>query len=174
MRILGRSLVGAAVLILVGAGGAVAAEPGTPVGSDPVAVSGTLECPTDAAASDAATDTTVNVHHWSASDPRLGGEAIYRGQWRLYDGPAEDGGVPAAQQTAVYSIVNEGGSWLCEETRTPQPPRSEGDRQTLVFTGQGEYEGLTAYLEVDLTQAPYVFSGLILPGDEPPWAEPQG
>jgi hypothetical protein len=177
MRFLPRSLVGTFILILLAGGLAMAAdpaEPATPVGAEPVAVSGTLDCGTDAAAPDAAAGTTVNVHQWAASDPRLEGEASYTGHWQLYPTPAEDSGVPAEQESAVYSIVNEGGSWLCEESRTPEPPSSPGERQTLIFTGQGEYEGLTAYLEVDLSQAPYAFSGLILPGDAPPYAEPQG
>ncbi len=81
---------------------------------------------------------------------------------------------PAASDAALYSIVNEGGSWLCEASRAAEQPISDGDRHTLVFNGEGEYEGLTAYLTIDWSQAPYVFSGLILPGEEPPYAEPQG
>jgi hypothetical protein len=175
MRIVSRSLVCATAAILFIGAMAVGAETSTPLGDEPVAVSGTLTCPAgEAATGTVASDESVTVHHWTASDPRLEGEAVYSGHWRLYEPPAEDSGVPAAQDAAVYSIVNEGGSWLCQQTRTPEQPRSPGDRQTLIFTGQGDYAGLTAYLEVDLSEAPYAFSGLILPGDAPPWAEPQG
>jgi hypothetical protein len=137
----------------------------------PIVVTGTLDCDADAA-----TDglPVVSVHEWAASDPRLSGEATYSGRWQLYDEPQEESGDPAATDAALYSIVNEGGSWLCEASRAPEQPISDGDRHTLVFNGEGEYEGLTAYLTIDWRQAPYVFSGLILPGEEPPYAEPQG
>jgi hypothetical protein len=171
MRILLRSLIGTFLLLVVAVGPSAATEPAQPAGGEPVVVTGTLDCSAEGAA-EAAGD--LNIHHWTADDARLTGDATYSGRWQLYDTPAEDGGIPAEQQAAVYDIVNEGGSWLCEETRTPEPPQAPGDRSTLVFTGQGDYEGMTAYIEVDLTQAPYAFSGLILQGDEPPYAEPQG
>ena len=129
MRIVSRSLASATAAILILGGTAIGAETATPVGDEPVAVSGTLECPVGETGTEAAdSDTSVTVHRWTASDPRLQGEAVYSGRWRLYEPPAEDRGVPAAQDAAIYSIVNEGGSWLCEETRTPGPPRSPGDR----------------------------------------------
>jgi hypothetical protein len=166
------SLAGTLLVALVGVG-AVLAQSEAPADavSAPVVVTGTLECDADAAA---AGDGVVNVHHWAASDQRLAGDATYSGRWQLYGEPQEESGDPTARDDVLYSIVNEGGSWLCEASRAPEQPVSEGDLHTLVFKGEGEYEGLTAYLSVDWSEAPYAFSGLILPGEEPPYAEPQG
>jgi hypothetical protein len=163
MRILMRSLTGTFVLILFVGVAALGAEPATPIGDEPVVVSGTLECLADTPPADAGEVTGIHVHRWDASDPRLEGEADYAGTWRVYDIPAEDSGVPADQESAIYSIVNEGGSWLCEESRL-EPPPATGERGTLVFEGQGDYAGLTAYLQVDWSQAPYVFTGPPGPG----------
>lgn len=173
MRTLLRSLTGTIVLTLLVCAVAIGAEPVTPDGDQPVVVSGTLECLADTPPAGTGEVADFHVHRWEASDPRLEGEVDYSGTWRLFDTPAEDSGTPADQDSAIYSIVNEGGSWLCEETRLDPPPAT-GQRGTLVFDGQGEYAGLTAYLQVDWSQAPYQFSGLILSGDEPPYAEPQG
>jgi hypothetical protein len=172
MRVLLRSLTGTFVLILSIGALASGAEPVTP-NDGPVAVSGTLECLADAPTAESGDVVGVHVHRWDASDPRLEGEVDYSGTWRLYDTPSEDSGVPADEASAIYSIVNSGGSWLCEESRLDPPPAT-GQDGTLVFQGQGDYAGLTAYLHIDWSQAPYEFDGLILPGEEPPYAEPQG
>jgi hypothetical protein len=167
------SLVGTLSLLLLGGSGVLAQETEeAPAADAPIVVTGTLECDADAAASDAGS--VVNVHEWAASDPRLAGEATYSGTWQLYGEAQEDVGDPADEAPALYSIVNEGGSWLCEASRAAEQPVGEGDLHTLVFNGEGDYEGLTAYLHIDWSQAPYVFTGLILPGEEPPYAEPQG
>jgi hypothetical protein len=167
------SLVGTLLLLLLGSSAVLAQETEEPAAAGaPIVVTGTLDCDADTAATDGLP--VVSVHEWAASDPRLSGEATYSGRWQLYEEPQEDTGDPAASDAALYSIVNEGGSWLCEASRAAEQPISDGDRHTLVFNGEGEYEGLTAYLTIDWSQAPYVFSGLILPGEEPPYAEPQG
>lgn len=176
MRSLRLSLIGTVILVL-GGSAAIAQEPESseePVAPDaPIVVSGTLECAADAAEPvDGAS--VLHVHHWGASDPRLAGDASYSGSWQLYGEPQEDSGDPAAADPVLYSIVNEGGSWLCEASREAEQPAGPGDMHTLVFNGEGDYEGLTAYLHVDWSQAPYAFTGLILPGEEPPYAEPQG
>lgn len=56
----------------------------------------------------------------------------------------------------------------------PPGPRSPVEGNTVVFDGEGGYEGLTAFLQVDGSQTPFTFEGLILPGDAPPYAEPAG
>jgi hypothetical protein len=172
-------LIGMIVLVLIGGASVATAqetEDATPV-SEPVVVSGTLECLSDVPAGEASaadpslgTD-VVNVHRWQASDARLGGEATYTGQWQLYEEPSEDSG--AGTGSTAYEIVNDGGQWLCEHSRVLTPGDATGSH-TLVFHGQGEYEGMTAYLNVDWSQSPYAFTGLILPGEEPAYAEPQG
>ena len=99
-------------------------------------MTGTLECLGDAPSTTESTSTeaetggdgVVHLHRWAASDPRLSGEATYSGRWQLYDEPAEESGDPAASDAALYAIVNEGGSWLCEASR----PRS---RRISTLTG---------------------------------------
>jgi hypothetical protein len=178
MRTLLQPIVGVIILVLAGGAGVVTAqETEEAAAAEPVVVSGTLEClgevPADQAAdADASLGTdVVNVHRWQASDTRLGGEAAYTGQWQLYEQPAEDAG--SGSDTAAYAIVNDGGRWLCEVSRAVTPGDAPG-AHTLVFDGEGEYEGMTAYLNVDWSQTPYAFSGVILPGEAQPYAEPQG
>lgn len=175
-------LVGTSILaLLVGPNVATAQDAEDAEQPPPIVVSGTLDCGTGGAADPSAApdasgvpaDAVATVHEWSASDPRLSGDAAYTGRWQLYEPPAEDA---AASASAVYEIVNEGGAWLCETSRpegtssAPEP----GEQHTLVFTGEGAYAGMTAYLHVDWSQAPYAFTGLIIEGDEPAYAEPQG
>lgn len=137
----------------------------------PVVVTGTLDC-TDAAGDGDIGQSVVTVHAWQATDPRLSGEVAYSGHWQLYEPPAEDADEPATvDDPAVYEIVNEGGGWLCEASRTASPRTGDADH-TLVFSGEGEYEGLTAYLHVDWTTTPFSFSGLIMEGEAPAWAPP--
>ena len=154
-----------------------AASPAVPAAAPegPVVVTGTLECltaGTDAAASPAA-GATVTLHEWQASDPRLSGEVAAEGSWEIYGKPSEETGVPDANAQAIYQIVNDGGAWLCEASRLPDP-MVPSEEHALVFSGEGDYEGLTAYLHIDWSQAPYAFTGLILQGEAPPYAEPQG
>jgi hypothetical protein len=172
MRTMRLSLAGTIILALLG-GTSIAfaqeAEDGE-AATSPVVVSGTLECLGEEPAQDA----VVNLHQWQASDPRLEGAATYAGRWLVYGEPAEDrGDSSTARDAALYAIVNDGGQWLCETSRLPDP-MVPSEQHTLVFSGQGEYEGMTAYLHIDWSEAPYAFTGLILPGDEPPYAEPQG
>ena len=95
------------------------AQPTSPVaGSEPIVVTGTLECLGDAPSTTESTSTeaetggdgVVHLHRWVASDPRLEGEVSYTGRWQLYGEPAEDSGVPDDPDDALYAIVNEGGS----------------------------------------------------------------
>jgi hypothetical protein len=163
-----------AIALLAGASVAAVAQTEVAEDSAPVVISGTLECldsgPTDDG--DPIGQSTVTVHAWQADDTRLTGEVNYGGRWQLYEEPAEDADDPTAgQEAAVYEIVNDGGSWLCEATRT-SAPRTGDDGHTLVFNGEDGYEGLTAYLHVDWNTTPFTFSGVILQGEAPPYAPP--
>jgi hypothetical protein len=172
-------LIGMSILMLVGGASVATAQEteDTNAATAPVVVSGTLDClgemPADqASGADASLGTdVVNVHRWQASDARLGGTATYTGRWQLYEQPAEDTG--SGSDAAAYEIVNDGGRWLCEASRAVAPGDAPSTH-TLVFSGEGDYEGMTAYLSVDWSQAPYAFTGVILPGEAPPYAEPQG
>jgi hypothetical protein len=183
MRTMRLSLAGTFILaLLAGTSIAVAQEAeDAEAMTSPVVVTGTLEClgaapadqAADAGASLAPDGTVINLHEWVASDARLSGEVAYTGTWHVYGEPSEDTGTTAAQDQAIYEIVNEGGKWLCEASRIPDP-MVPSEEHTLVFNGQGAYEGMTAYLHIDWSQAPFAFTGLILPGEAPPYAEPQG
>ena len=181
MRTLRLSLTGTIILMLLGGTSIATATEGEEAtdATTPVVVSGSLDClgevpaGEEPSASPAPEAEVVNLHRWVASDPRLEGEATYTGKWQIYDEPSEDTGVIGDTDPAIYAIVNEGGRWLCEASRVVAPGDRPGSH-TLLFSGEGEYEGLTAYLQVDWSQAPYVFTGLILPGEAPPYAEPQG
>jgi len=178
MRTLRLPLIGLVILTLLATMSIMATAQTEEEAGSPVVVSGTLEC-LDGSASgeDEATpigQSVISVHAWQASDPRLTGEVTYSGQWQLYGEPSEDtGSVGAMDEVAVYKIVNEGGRWLCEEARAAEPRVGDGTH-TLIFSGEEGYEGLTAYLHIDWSTTPYVFSGLILPGEAPPYAEPEG
>ena len=153
---------------------AVAQEEDEPqVSVAPVVVSGTLDCTDDTGEGDEAIgQSAMTVHAWQATDPRLSGEAAYEGHWQLYEPPAEAADEPdAAGGATIYEIVNDGGGWLCEASRTASPRTADLDH-TLVFSGEGEYEGLTAYLHVDWSTTPFTFNGLIMEGEAPAWAPP--
>jgi hypothetical protein len=157
-------------------GGATGATAQSDVDTDSgaVVVTGTLECLDSDTPDAAAGQSVVSLHAWEADDERLAGDVAYSGRWALYEEPsAARDSTAVGPEDAVYQIVNDGGSWLCTETRGPEP-RSPDTGHTLIFSGEGGYEGMTAYLHVDWSQSPYHFSGLILEGDEPPYAEPQG
>jgi hypothetical protein len=182
MRTVLRLLIAMSVLALIAGSGVVTAqEAEEDAATSPVVVTGTLEClgeapagePSDAGASAAPSEAKVTLHEWVASDPRLSGDVAYTGSWHIYGEPSEDAGTPAAQDQAIYEIVNEGGKWLCEASRIPDP-MVPSEEHTLVFNGEGAYEGMTAYLHIDWSQAPYAFTGLVLQGEAPPYAEPQG
>ena len=97
---------------------------------------------------------------WSASDQRLSGDATSNGGWSLYDPASEDAGIPTGQQ-ASYIIINDDGSWSCAESN-PNGPEPDLTGHTLVFSGNGDYEGLTAHVRIDWSTYPFSFKGVIV------------
>ena len=110
---------------------------------------------------------------WEATDPRLSGEATYRGMRHEY--PTLGYFLESFEQT----LVNEEGSWV--GTGTGIASRNDdaeyGDVYTMALRGAGAYAGLVAYLtaifpydEVDT----YVWRirGLIVEDELPPFPEP--
>jgi hypothetical protein len=177
MQTLRLTLTGAVILVLLVATSlaVMAQDEATDVSVAPVVVTGTFDCTEGTGEGDEPIGQSVmTVHAWQATDPRLSGEAAYTGHWHIYDPPSEDAGDPAAidvSDEAVYEIVNDGGGWICEASRTALP-RTGDTTHTLVFSGEGEYEGMTAYLHVDWSATPFTFSGLIMQGEAPEWAPP--
>ena len=79
-------------------------------------------------------------------------------------------------ETNAWRIENDGGAWsgqgsalihgaagLADDERT--------DFDTVVLTGEGGYDGLTAYILADWTEDPPVIEGAVFPGEAPPFPE---
>jgi hypothetical protein len=162
MRAFRTTLAGSVVIaLLVGLGGAAIAQTDEVT---PVATTGTLEI-----AAPTTTDAgTVNVHTWTAEDPRLSGTATYTGTWQLYDPPSEECDDPSRTEGAMYEIVNDGGTWHCAGVNAPIPgPDGARNVHVLALTGTGDYEGLYAYIMIDWSTEPFTFSALITPNKVP-------
>ena len=165
MRTLKNPIAGLVVLALVLALGGVAIA--QDMGADVSATTGTLELSEPAGVA-THEEPVEHVHTWTAEDPRLTGTATYTGTWEIYNPPAEDCDDPEAEAGAVYEIVNDGGGWACSGVRSPIPG-SDGATNVhmLALTGNGEYEGLYAYILIDWGTDPFTFSALITPNQVP-------
>ena len=176
-----------ALALLCGSGTVVLAQDAERAASSPVTVTGTLACERASAEDPASDDVAgpdhagpVTRHTWDASDPRLTGSAAYVGRWRLYDQPSAETCSCSATAAAVddeqttYRVVNDGGSWLCVTTRANGPIETGSNAHTVVLQGEDAYAGLTAYLVIDWGNEPFTFAGLIVPGEVPPYAPPEG
>ena len=102
---------------------------------------------------------------WSATDPRLTGEASATGGWSFYGEASEDAGLPTDEDQS-YIIINEDGSWTCAKSE-PAAPEPDATGHTLVFAGTGAYEGLTAHVRIDWSTYPFGFSGIIVDSGVP-------
>jgi hypothetical protein len=115
-----------------------------------------------------AVEDVVHVHSWTASDPRLGGDLTYTGNW-LFD---EDEG--NSIQSGTYELTNDGGRWLGEATAYSSDALG-ADLDVVVFTGREAYEGLTAYVVIDWSSDDVSgenFKGVIFPSAMPEVPEP--
>jgi hypothetical protein len=117
---------------------------------------------------------------WVASDPRLSGNVTTRARGRTFppDFEAYGGAPPAVFVTArTYEVVNDGGRWVGTATGLDMTEPEDIVMDTVMLSGEGDYDGLTAYLLVDGDpnwDAP-TFSGLLFPGPMPsPPAVPAG
>jgi len=102
---------------------------------------------------------------WSATDPRLSGEATASGGWSFYGTASEDAGIPTDEDRS-YIIINEDGSWTCAKSE-PTAPEPDAAGYTLIFAGTGAYEGLTAHVRIDWSTYPFGFSGIIVDSGVP-------
>jgi hypothetical protein len=124
-------------------------------------ITGTLELAPQAGAA------SHPIQVWSASDPRLSGEAVQRGDWSFYPEASETAGQPRRlDEVPSYELSNDGGSWRCVVS-SPDGPEPDIDTHSMVFVGSGDYEGLTATVRLDWSSYPFAFSGVILAGDPP-------
>jgi hypothetical protein len=103
-------------------------------------------------------------HVWTASDPRLSGTVTSIGNHDVYPY------VPMEVQSATYEVVNDGGRWLGTSTALKLPDL--GSKDVAVLRGEGDYEGLTAYVYMDWAADPPALRAAIFPGQMPPLPEP--
>ena len=101
-------------------------------------------------------------NRWEASDPRLSGTSIEATTWHRYPQ-----GFTVVSTT--FGVENDDGRWVGTSTGM------EGSgffTDTAVLHGEGAYEGLTAYLMMDLARDAGTIRGLVVADDLPPFPEP--
>jgi hypothetical protein len=109
-------------------------------------------------------------------DPRLTGlvTIVSNGAIRLDDGAYGQ----VDLRSSEYRIENDDGAWAGPATAFSYPldggVRESGQisQDTVVLTGEGSYDGLTAYLVIDYTVVPATLEGTAFAGEMPPAPEP--
>ena len=101
-----------------------------------------------------------------ADDDRLDGAGSARSNSSKYPFPLE-------VQAGIYDFANEDGRWVGTVTAFVEPTM-DIDRDTVILTGEGAYEGLSAYLLIDWSSLPAEFIGAIFPGEMPPYPDQDG
>jgi hypothetical protein len=163
------SLIGMVIVVLVaGLSGVVAAQaeeadPMVPATASIEIVSSQEISPGRMQSDEAGVVHIEGVHHehiWESTDPRLSGTVTYRGNWQGYPD------VPMQVESSTYEVVNEGGRWFGPATAQAGP--SLGNSDTILLRGEGDYEGLMAYILIDGTTTfpPKIFAA-IFPGEMP-------
>ncbi len=106
-------------------------------------------------------------------DPRLTGSvtSVVNGDERIVTGSA----FFVDLQSGALRIENDGGAWTGSLTslnhgRIDEDPTTAID--TAVLTGEGAYDGLSAYLLVDATEDPAVVQGAVFAGEMTPAPDP--
>ena len=125
-------------------------------------------------------DGVMEVRGWGfegngieTSDPRMTGSVTRNGNTDIHKlGDSEDVGFEAV----AWRIKNDDGSWSGQGSTLTRGgrdvPRDEATYfETIVLTGEGAYEGLTAYVLVDWTALPIAVEGAIFVGEAPPLPE---
>jgi len=105
-------------------------------------------------------------------DPRLTGDVSYENVSNWYWQTVEESG--GALFATNWLIENEEGSWSSSCTSLQiMDPMPEPHVSNCLYTGAGAYEGLSAYLVMELfgPELPYPIKGLIFEGDVPPFPE---
>ena len=156
MRTLRLSLVGTVILALLGGLGSMVVAQDDP--TDPPTPNGVLINIVDMSAP------TQRPAEWTfqASDPRLDGTATVA--FNSEDYPM------ATLESLAIRVDNDEGSWV--GTGRGIASMSWGDGQTYILSGEGPYEGLTAFLHVDIARQPGVIKGVIIEGELPSFPEP--
>ena len=170
MRKLNSSLAALAALSLLGAmGGAAVAEE-----TDETMASATVQGQmfVTGVASDGVL--TIDEDAWrtndigvwlrvDADDDRLDGTGSARYNSSKYPFPLE-------VQAGIYDFANDDGRWVGTVTAFVEPTMGI-DHDTVILSGAGAYEGLSAYLLIDWSSLPAEFIGAIFPGEMPPYPD---
>ena len=111
---------------------------------------------------------------WVSSDERLTGDVTGVTNWVV--GPDGfdawgTGGQPDIIASQVLELTNDGGSWLGEGVSFGSTDL-DISRDMFALVGQGGYEGLTAYVILEVPPGPPTFSGIIFPAAMPEAPEP--
>ena len=110
----------------------------------------------------------VTGDRFEADDPRMTGSLSIAGNADF----RTVGGTPAILISYTLRIENEEGSWSgpCDFLAVPDDGRP--DPFSCLFSGEGAYDGLSAYLVFENPeQPPFPFQGLIFEGELPPTPE---
>ena len=173
MRTLRMSLAGTVILALLGGGTALAqSEDTAPTEPTGVVINRADETLVEQGSSTqrsgdafSTIEGVVMSWTWDASDPRLSGTATYTFNSHGYSGPLN-----ALLDAIVVTVVNDGGSWA--GTGQGIGSMEYGAMQMLMLTGEGGYEGLTAFLTEDIKNEMGTIRGVIVAGGLPPYPEP--
>jgi hypothetical protein len=98
-----------------------------------------------------------------ADDDRLDGAGTARSNSSKYPFPLE-------VQAGIYDFANDDGRWVGTVTAFVEPTMGI-DHDTVILSGAGAYEGLSAYLLIDWSSLPAEFIGAIFPGEMPPYPD---
>ena len=79
-------------------------------------------------------------------------------------------------QSIAVRIENDDGAWDGSATAFARgrSPRDTGNLATVILAGEGSYDGLSAYLLIDLTEQPAVVQGTVYAGTMTPSPDPVG
>jgi hypothetical protein len=102
---------------------------------------------------------------WTWTDPRLSGDVTYLANLDYFGG-APGTGLSAGHE--VFTVTNDGGRWVGDATGMHVPGTAAYD--TIVFRGEGGYEGLTALVVIDYYKDAQ--NAIVFPGEMPPLPEP--
>lgn len=113
-------------------------------------------------------DGFVIRNSYESSDPRFTGDASV-----VVNGSAvPDRFETTSQRAMTYLLTNAGGSWVGEARSFDSTETDIGNVTFITFVGRDGYEGLTAYAQIDPTQEPPTFSGVIFPLAMPEMPDP--
>jgi len=104
------------------------------------------------------------------SDPRMSGDLSRALNVNVHKlGDFED----VVVEIAAWRIENEGGSWSGEggaliHGGAEISQEESTNHDTIMLTGEGGYEGLTAYVLADWTEEPIAVEGAVFAGEMPP------